>query len=422
MPRMIRTDVIATALVLLLPVSAGSAHAAQQPAEPFNGISAPLDVQLEGYVLAQEALAADNYDDAKAALDSLVTLADPITQPLVRSVARADNIELMRTRFKPLSEYLAALDLPQGFARAYCPMYDNGSNWVQRDGPVRNPYYGSEMLTCGVVDAAPGAHMDHSPQQGGIVFMAPDSFHHIEGTYPEDGVFRLYATDNYREAVDVSTWSGRAVLEEDYDEATDEFIEVTAVDLLPSLDGAYLEALVGDLAVPTEVTAKVVFVEDFPEERFDFIFAEYSSAAPAVAPAAADADVIRPSTVMTGAPASVPLAARIRPPIPELTADIVTAIAERDLELQALIERGAFAELFIPALQAKELALALGDRAEELSGRAREDVRIAVRHLVRSAWLLDWYGDLGNRQQVSGAYDIFGTAASEIARVYEDAP
>ncbi len=415
MPRMIRTDVIATALVLLLPVSAGFAHAAQQPDEPFNGISAPLDVQLEGYVIAQEALAADSYDDAKAALDSLVTLADPITQPLVRSVAAADSIELMRTRFKPLSEYLAALDLPQGYARAYCPMYDGGSNWVQLDGPVRNPYYGSEMLTCGVVDAAPGAHMDHSPRQGGIVFMAPDSFHHIEGTYPEDGVFRLYATNNYREPVDVSTWAGRAVLEEEYDENTDEFIEVAAFDLVPSPDGVYLEALVGDLAVPTEVTAKVMFVEDFPEERFDFIFAEYSSAA-------AVADVVRPSTVMTGAPASVPLAARIRPPIPELTADIVTAIAERDQELQALIERGAFAELFIPALQAKELALALGERADELSGRVRNDVRIAVRHLVRSAWLLDWYGDLGNRQQVSGAYDIFGTAASEIARAYEDAP
>ena len=415
MPWKIRTDVTATALLLLLPVAAGPAHAAQQPDEPFTGISAPLDVQLEGYVIAQEALAGDNFDDARAALDTLVTLADPITQPLVRSAAAADSIELMRTRFKPLSEYLAALDLPQGFARAYCPMYDGGSNWVQRDGPVRNPYYGSEMLTCGVVDAAPGAHMDHSPRHGGIVFMAPDSFHHIEGTWPEDGVFRLYATDNYREPVDVGGWTGRAVIEEEYDENTDEFVEVVAFDLVPAPDGAYLEALVGDLAVPAEVTAKVVFVEDFPEERFDFIFAEYSSAAPA-------GDVVRPSTVMTGAPASVPLADRIRPQIPELTADIVASIAARDLELQSLIERGAFAELFIPALQAKELALALGDRAGDLPDRARDDVRIAVRHLVRSAWLLDWYGDLGNRQQVAGAYDVFGAAASEIARVYGETP
>ena len=361
--------------------------------------------------MAQEALAADDFDDARAALESLAPLADPVTQPLVRSAAAAGDITTMRTRFKPLSEYLAALDLPQGFARAYCPMYDSGSNWVQRDGPVRNPYYGSEMLTCGVVDAAPGAHMDHTPRNGGTVFMAPDSFHHIEGTYPEPGVFRLYATDNYREPVDVSTWSGRAVLEEDYDEATDEFIEVTAFDLVPAPGGEYLEAVVGDLDAPAEITAKVLFVEDFPEERFDFIFAEYTVAD-------ADAGDASSSTVMTGAPASVPLADRIRPPIPELTSDIVAGISARDQELQELIGRGAFAEIFIPALQAKELALALNERTENLSLREQNDVKIAVRHLVRAAWLLDWYGDLGNKQQVSGAYDVFGSAASEIARVY----
>ena len=405
--------------LLVAAVAAVSGCAARQsasgPAGPAAGSPAPFDVQLESYVMAQEALAADNFDDARAALESLSVMADPVTQPLVRSAAGADDIVIMRARFKPLSEYLAALDLPQGFARAYCPMYDDGSNWVQRDGPVRNPYYGSEMLTCGVVDAAPGAHMDHSPRNGGIVFMAPDSFHHIEGAYPEPGVFRLYATDNYREPVDVGAWSGRAVLEEDYDEATDEFIEVNAIDLVPSPDGAFLEALVGELDVPAEITAKVVFVEDFPEERFDFIFAEYSAAAP-------DAADARSSTVMTGAPTSVPLADRIRPPIPELTSDIVSSISALDQELQELIGRGAFAEIFIPALQAKELALALNERTGNLSEQEQNDVMIAVRHLVRAAWLLDWYGDLGNKQQVSGAYDVFGSAAGEIARVYGNNP
>lgn len=410
----------AAAGLLLAALAATSACAARQspggPGSPLAaGSPAPFDVQLEGYVMAQEALAADNFNDARAALENLTALADPVTQPLVRSAASADDIATMRTRFKPLSEYLAALDLPQGFARAYCPMYDGGSNWVQRDGPVRNPFYGSEMLTCGVVDAAPGAHMDHSPRNGGIVFMAPDSFHHIEGTYPERGLFRLYATDNYREPVDVSAWSGRVVLEEDYDEESDEFIEVTAFDLVPSPGGEYLEAAVGDLDAPAEITAKVVFVEDFPEERFDFIFAEYTAAD-------ADAGGASASTVMTGAPASVPLADRIRPPIPEATGDIVASIRALDQELQELIGRGAFAEIFIPALQAKALALALEERTENLSTRDRNDVKIAVRHLVRAAWLLDWYGDLGNKQQVSGAYDVFGSAAGEIARVYGNTP
>ena len=409
------------AVLALLGIVGVSACATRQPPESPSAASeltrgsASLDVQLDRYVAAQEALAADSFDDARTALETLAPLADATTQPLVRSAAAAEDLETMRARFKPLSEYLAALELPQGFARAYCPMYDGGSNWVQRDGPVRNPYFGSTMLTCGVIDAAPGAHMDHTPRHGGTVFMAPDGFHHIEGTYPEDGLFRLHVTDNYREPVDVGTWSGRVVLEEAYDESTDEFTEVRAADLVPSPDGAFLEAIIEELPLPAEIIAKVVFLEESPEERFDFIFAEYS--------AEDSGDVIASAaTVMTGAPASVPLAERIRPPIPEITADIVANISALDQQLQELIGRGAFTEVFIPALQAKELALALNERAETLAERQRDDVRIAIRHLVRAAWLLDWYGDLGNKQQVSGAYDIFGSAASDIAQIYADTP
>ena len=123
---------------------------------------------------------------------------------------------------------------------------------------------------------------------------------------------------------------------------------------------------------------------------------------------------------MTGAPSSVPLADRIRPPIPELTSDIVTSISNLDQELASLIDRGAFAEIFIPALQAKSLALALNDRTEGLNQERRDSLQIAVRHLVRASWLLDWYGDLGNRQQVTGAFNIFSGATSEIKDVFED--
>ena len=67
-----------------------------------------------------------------------------------------------------------------------------------------------------------------------------------------------------------------------------------------------------------------------------------------------------------------------------------------------------------------ETERALHERAETLSIRDRNDVRIAVRSLVRAAWLLDWYGDLGNKQQVSDAYDILNDAVVEINRVYGD--
>ena len=348
-----------------------------------NSTPADFGTQLAQYVEAQEALAGDDFPEAKSALDSLLNIADATTAPLVRSASNATDIETMRARFKPLSEYLAEQDLPLGYARAYCPMYDGGSNWVQADGPVRNPYYGAFMLTCGVVDAAPGAHMDHSPRHGGTVFMAPDSFHHIEGAYPEEGIFRLYATDNYREAVDVSAWSGRIVLEEEYDSATDEFIEVVAV-------------------------------EEFPEERFDFIFSDYS----------ADADA--PSMVLLAdAPdSSVPMATRIQPDIPESTSELVAQVLLRSQQLQELVATGRFTELFIPALQGKELALILEIRpeVENLPIRQRNSLRIGVRHLVRAAYLLDWYGDLGNKQQVSGAYDVFDGAVNQITEAFNGRP
>lgn len=409
------------ACLLTLPACVARQSPVQSAAPPSvpeasRAAGAPAE-QIVAYVEVQVALAADDYDSAKTALNNLLTVSDATTEPLVRSAAKADDIATMRARFKPLSEYLAAQELPQGYAKAYCPMYDGGSSWVQADGPVRNPYFGATMLTCGVVDAAPGAHMDHTARQGGSVFMAPDSFHHVEGVYPEDGVFRIYATDNYREPVDVSTWSGRVVLEEEYDPATDEFTEVVAFDLQPSPDGAFLESVVGAVGLPGEFIAKLVLLEDSPEERFDFIFPAYS-----VAGDAGLADRSPATAGISEAPTNIPLAERVRPPIPELTTDVLAEISARDATLQALIGEGRFTEVFIPALQAKELGLALLERGDELPARQRNDVRIAVRHLVRAAYLLDWYGDLGNKQQVSGAYDVFARAAHAIVDSYEVAP
>jgi len=235
---------------------------------------AEFETQLNEYVQVQEALAADDFEGARTQLEEFARITDSSTQVLSARALAATDIATLRAEFKSLSESLVAQELPQGFARAYCPMYDNGSSWVQRDGPVRNPYYGAIMLNCGVIDAAgAGAHMDHTAQHGGTVFMAPDGFHHIEGVYPEPGEFRIYATDNYRASVDVNDWAGRAVTEEEYDETTDEFVEGAAVDLQPGPDGAYLEARVPDDGGTAEVIAKVIFEEGFPAERFDFIFA-----------------------------------------------------------------------------------------------------------------------------------------------------
>lgn len=413
MHQLARLFCVTTTTIAALTFVGCSARAVPAAPSLAGASGVEFGAQVAEYVRAQEALAADDFDGAQTALASLTSMADATVLPLAEAAASAGDIATMRAEFKPLSEFLAAMELPTGVARAYCPMYDGGSNWVQMDGPVRNPYYGSVMLTCGVVDGAPGAHMDHGPRHGGRVFMAPDSFHHIEGAYPEPGVFRLYATDNYRETVDVTLWMGRVVLEEEYDADADEFVEITSFPLLPSPDGSYLEAEVGELPMPAEFITKIQLVEDYPEDRFDFIFTEFSTVA-----ALADVAVSPP----VDAPESLPLAERIRPRIPDATSDLVADINSRNEEIRILVAEGGFTEIFIPALQSKELALALHERAQALPVRDRNDVRIAVRSLVRAAWLLDWYGDLGNKQQVSDAYDILNDAVAEIVRVYGASP
>lgn len=34
----------------------------------------------------------------------------------------------------------------------FCPMYDKGSSWLSMNKDIKNPYYGSKMMTCGKVE------------------------------------------------------------------------------------------------------------------------------------------------------------------------------------------------------------------------------------------------------------------------------
>jgi len=77
-------------------------------------------------------------------------------EALATAVADADGLADIRTAFRALSEAMSALvgatGVPASHEAAvhvlHCPMYMGGSVWLQGDSDVRNPFYGSEMLTC----------------------------------------------------------------------------------------------------------------------------------------------------------------------------------------------------------------------------------------------------------------------------------
>ena len=117
------------------------------------GSSDPAPPALVHYVAAQEALAADDLDQAHQALQGLVQSANPTLKPLAEKAASAADLAAVRVAFKPLSEEVRKGQIPEGYVVAYCPMADGdkGAHWVQKDQPqIANPYFGASMLRCGV--------------------------------------------------------------------------------------------------------------------------------------------------------------------------------------------------------------------------------------------------------------------------------
>jgi hypothetical protein len=288
---------------------------------------------------------------------------------------------------------------------------------------------------------SPRAHGNHNPQHGGQFFMAPDNWHHLEGTLPRAGVFRLYLYDDYTKPLprdQVQKTTARLVLNETFDQSTKTSKEVSAVRLVPAQNGRYLEARIGQAALPAQMTAKIKFQPAAAEHRFDFTFAEYSkepiapttnttaraaAATPPQPPAAA-----APTPAASAAPAASSSSAAAAPagvdpglvplPIPDSVPEILTQLAQRTEQVRRFIDQGSFASVYVPAFQAKDLALALDQRTKDLSSDRRRAADPAIKQLVRSAWLLDAFGDLGNREHIAEAFEQFAAAAKEIQTVF----
>lgn len=279
-------------------------------------------------------------------------------------------------------------------------------------------------------------HGNHNPQHGGQFFMAADNWHHVEGTYPRPGVFRLYVYDDYARPLAPAVLrrvAARVVTNERYDAKTRTSTDVTAFQLRPSRDGAYLEARVTGVAFPAAMTAKIRLKPDAPEYRFDFTFAAITkeAAATPVRSAAGNARTTpapRATTPAAPAPETKSADTAAAPPlpptteIPETIPEILAQLKARDAEIRDLIRQGNFAAVWVPAFQAKDLAIALEPHIGHLAPAAREAAEPALQRVVRFAWLLDSFGDLGNRQQVEDGYSAFAQAMAEVSKVFGAAP
>jgi len=217
----------------------------------------------------------------------------------------------------------------------------------------------------------PLAHGDHNPRHGGVLFMAPDRYHHLEGVLSREGAFRLYFYDDFTKPISAVDFPARV---------GDQQLRATEGQAfsIVNLAGGY----------PAEVTLHVQFPHSEGDEadgegegegeevRFDFVFLEEM------------VDEVAELRMFS---------------IPADGDSLMREIRRRDDYLRRFMERGAWPDLHVPALQAKDLALALID----LEG---SEVALPGKGLVQGAWLLDIYGDQGNREAVEKAYGRFEQA------------
>ena len=302
------------------------------------------------------------------------------------------------------------------------------------------------------------AHGDHNPVHGGQFFMAADNWHHVEGTYPSAGLFRVFFYDNFKKPLQGKNFSGDLVVLDKLDK------ELATVTLTPSRDGNTLEAkLPQQLAtMPLKAAATIQYDPKAKAQRFDFAFdkltidpgpakpapATTSTAAPAK-PAASGAKPPAPATA-SKAPAPTATNAATTPPpaaadastqeplildtplqvppaladaldetrLPSGTPELLAELSKRAGDVEQLVNEGNLSQVWLPATATKTVALVLETHANSLPERQRVAVSDSVKRVVTSAWELDAYGDLGDRKKITEAYQRLATAVGDLKAAY----
>lgn len=123
-----------------------------------TGIAASDSVKaiVNSYLEMHAALAADKVEGVKAPAAAIAAEAGRMgasgatIAKAAKEVEQAKDLKAARTAFGPLSDAVIAAAKAANLGDvkvAYCPMVKQ--SWLQKEDKIKNPYYGSQMLTCG---------------------------------------------------------------------------------------------------------------------------------------------------------------------------------------------------------------------------------------------------------------------------------
>ena len=118
-------------------------------------------------------------------------------------------------------------------------------------------------------------------------------------------------------------------------------------------------------------------------------------------------------------PTSVSSTVKPDEPLPATTPELLAELAIRAQSVKMLLDEGNLGGLWVPALRAKDVALALEDNhLNDVAESQRPKLASAVRRLTLAAWQIDAMGDLGNRELLLPLYRDFSEAIADIKTLY----
>ncbi|MBM3264064.1 MAG: hypothetical protein FJY97_11655 [candidate division Zixibacteria bacterium] len=286
-------------------------------------------------------------------------------------------------------DYLAGVppdSVIQGFL---CPMHPH----VTAEQPGRRCYLCDMELVDGRIRMP---HGSHEPRYGGIFFMSRDNWHHIEGALPQPGLFRFYLYDNYSLPMPVVYASGRLVFQEFIGPDGEILHPPVDTPLVPASDGVSFIVADDRLAPGRDFHVRIRFSSEQPEEdRFDFTF--YAHSGPALPEKNLTQDALE---------------------LPQTPTALLAAIRVRVETVDTLIAQNRLTEIFLPALETKNLALTLLDHGHVVNEEDTHALSVAVKTVVKAAWLLDLYGDYGDKPEAEKACRMLTEATEKIRRLY----
>ena len=123
-----------------------------------------LSQLLSQYYNVKDALVAGNGNEASAKASEFIKIANSIDYKLISEgninallkdatpISETKDVKVQRLHFANLSNNMVTLAKAmkltnQTIYQAYCSM--KKANWLSNEQAIKNPYYGSAMLTCG---------------------------------------------------------------------------------------------------------------------------------------------------------------------------------------------------------------------------------------------------------------------------------